>query len=297
MIRTGVAGEPENVLQDAKHVLFVEGESAESFDVVVLEALFSLPITIKPLGPSYSVKSVAQALHPHHPSYYFLIDRDPHHDDVFVERCWSNFPDPETHNLLIWRRRELENYFLDPHYLVKSRFCIASESELEKQLVALASRRLFLDAANWVLFGVRELQKRSWIEAFKDSDNLATAEVALDKLKSHPAFAARVSDVAQSVAPTELERLFLATLQEMTGGERELVAGRGNWIGMIQGKKVFRQLANSACFEVRTKAGVALQGAEKAHQIVKGLLRQDTATQPPDFVALRDLIQKRVQSG
>lgn len=52
MIRTGAAGEPENVLQDARHVLFVEGENDQSFDVEVLEELFDFQIAVKPLGPS-----------------------------------------------------------------------------------------------------------------------------------------------------------------------------------------------------------------------------------------------------
>jgi len=79
-------------------------------------------IRIRPLGPSYSVKSVAEALHPFHPTYYFLIDRDYHHNDDFVGRCWDNFPDPATHNLLVWRYREIENYFLEPDYLAYSDF-------------------------------------------------------------------------------------------------------------------------------------------------------------------------------
>ena len=55
-------------------------------------------------------------MYPHHPTYYFLIDRD-HHDIDFINRSWYNFPDPNTHNLLIWRKREIENYFLEPNWL------------------------------------------------------------------------------------------------------------------------------------------------------------------------------------
>lgn len=41
----------------------------------------------------------------------FVEGRD-HHKHDFVEGCWKNFPDPDTDHLLVWRCREIENYFL-----------------------------------------------------------------------------------------------------------------------------------------------------------------------------------------
>lgn len=297
MIRATPGGRPENVLQGAKHVLFVEGEGDESFDVKVLNELLDTPITIRPLGPSYSVKSVAQALHPHHPDYYFLIDRDPHHDDAFVEQCWNGFPDPDTHNLLIWRRREIENYFLDPAYLIHSRFCKVSQTDIERKVVEIASSRLYLDAVNWVIIDVRERQKRNWIGLFKASDNLSTSEIALEKLVGRPEFHLRISDVEKSVSADELARLFAETLQRMTGGEDGLSLGRGAWLELIQGKEVFAQLVNSACFDVRTRDGETLQGRDKSYEIIKDLLRQEKKIQPVDFQRLNTLIQQRVLSA
>lgn len=106
-IRRGV--DAEEVRQAARHTLFVEGSSDEAIDPQVLDKLLGdVTIQIKTLGPSSHIRSVAEALHKHHPYYYFLIDRD-HHNDIEVERCWERFPDISTCNLLIWRRRELEN--------------------------------------------------------------------------------------------------------------------------------------------------------------------------------------------
>ena len=124
-VRRGIRS--EEVRHHGQHVLFVEGDKG-SVDPEVLNKLFSNKISIEPLGPSSSVKSVAKALQTYHPTYYFLIDRD-HYDDSFVEKCWDDFPDPKTNNLLIWRRREIENYFLDPDYLSRSDFC-ESQSRL-----------------------------------------------------------------------------------------------------------------------------------------------------------------------
>jgi hypothetical protein len=60
---------------------------------------------------------VAHALYQYHHDYYFLIDRD-HHNDEEIEQYWEKFPDESTDNPLIWRRREIENYFLIPEYLI-----------------------------------------------------------------------------------------------------------------------------------------------------------------------------------
>ena len=109
-VRAGVGADA--VRFDARHVLFVEGGGAEAIDPTVLRALLGSLLRIEPLGASFSVTSAAEALHPFHPDYYFLIDRD-HHDDDFVERSWANFPDAGSQNLLVWRKREIENYFLD----------------------------------------------------------------------------------------------------------------------------------------------------------------------------------------
>ncbi|MDA3787023.1 MAG: hypothetical protein PF503_00775 [Desulfobacula sp.] len=123
----------EEVRLQGQHVLFVEGKDRSSVDPKVLGELFGTDtIKIEPLGPSYSIKSVAQALYSYHPTYYFLIDRD-HHDDDFVAQCWNHFPDPDKYNLLVWKRREIENYFLDPNYLFQSKYREVSQEEIEKR--------------------------------------------------------------------------------------------------------------------------------------------------------------------
>lgn len=294
MIRAVKGGAPENVLQAARHVLFVEGAPGDSFDVRALSALLDSPITIKPLGPSYYVKSVAEALHPHHPDYYFLIDRDPHHTDEEVETSWVNFPDANTHNLLIWRRREIENYFLDPQYLARSEYCKATAPDMESALLEFAQARLYFDAANWVITAVRESQKRNWITTFKSPGGFDSYDSALERLKARPEFAKRSSDIESSVSAAEVERRFEEAVCKMTGGAKRLELGQGDWIAMLRGKKLLAQLVNSNFFEVRTKSGQALQGWDKINEVVKDLLRQDKSIQPPDFPELNTLIANRV---
>lgn len=143
----------DEVRLGAQHVLFVEGKDQNSVDPKTLSTLLPDEIRVEPLGPSFSVQSVAEALHQHHPTYYFLIDRD-HHDDDFVNRCWEEFPNPDTHNLLVWRRREIENYFLDPEYISRSSYCCATKESISGQIVQCARRRVYLDVANQVIVSI-----------------------------------------------------------------------------------------------------------------------------------------------
>ena len=69
-VRTGIR--PESVRFQAGHVLFVEGKDENALDPKVLSELFDHHLRIEPLGPAFSVKSVAEALHPHHPTYIGL---------------------------------------------------------------------------------------------------------------------------------------------------------------------------------------------------------------------------------
>lgn len=292
MIGVKVGIQPEEVTR--RHVLFVEGSDEDSVDPKVLSNLFSNKISIEPLGPSFSVKSVAEALQTYHPTYYFLIDRD-HYDDSFIEERWDNFPDPNTNNLLVWRRREIENYFLDPDYLSRSKFCRVSQGSLEKEILRSANDRLFLDVANHVVIHIREELKENWIQKFTNPEEFSTKEDALQKLQKANEFGLYSNKVQEKVSLTELERRFSEFLERMTGGQKPLSFGVGEWLDLVQGKKVFNRVVNSACFQVTTADGTALSGRAKMKEIVKDLLRKGDAVQPRDFTRLKNLIIARIE--
>ncbi len=116
IIRSNI--QSEELAFNAGHILYVEGKP-DSIDVRVLSAI--LPVSVRPMGASFYIKSTAESLYKTHPKYYFLIDRD-HYDDEMVEKYWAGFPSADTPNLLIWRKKEIENYFLDPTYLEQSSY-------------------------------------------------------------------------------------------------------------------------------------------------------------------------------
>jgi hypothetical protein len=131
-----LGGDAAGVLQSARHTVFVEGGHDGEIDPVIIGYLLKrngLPqVEVRAMGSCENVRNAAHALVRHHPSYYFVIDRDDQ-DNETVERSWSDFPDLETDNLLIWRKRELENYFIDPEYIEKSEFLSVSRDDLRQR--------------------------------------------------------------------------------------------------------------------------------------------------------------------
>lgn len=296
MIQVTKGIRPEEVKQRSQHVLFVEGRGNDSFDPQIISELFDGMIRIEPLGASYSVKSVAEALHPFHPTYYFLIDRDHHHDDDVVDNYWNNFPDPETHNLLIWKYREIENYFLEPDYLVYSDFLEVSRTALEEKIRFFCHQRLYLDVANHVIVSIREELKRNWIQKFTNPADFSSRAEAIVNLHNADAFATFKNEVADAIDSDEIERRFDEILNVMTDGVEQLEFGKGKWLEMTQGKKVFSQVINSNCFRVVDLNGNLLQGKEKINQVAKNLLRKEIAKQPNDFRKLKTLVEDRFSS-
>jgi hypothetical protein len=292
-VKTGIR--PDEVLFNSQHVLFVEGKDENSIDPAVLNELFDRSLHIETLGPSFSVKSVAEALHSYHPTYYFLIDRD-HYDNNFIDRCWNNFPNPSTHNLLIWRCREIENYFLEPSYLFESKFRSSrcSLDKLKRKILQFANNRMFIDAANYAVTSIREELKGNWIDIFKNPDDFKTKESALQKLLDASEFDQHRTNVEQKVSNQWVERCFHEFLSKMTGGSDQLSFDAGQWMEMVHGKQVLAQVINSDCFKVKANDGTVLQGREKINEIVIDLLKKDISIQPADFVTLKNLIHTKI---
>ncbi len=294
-IRRGI--ESEEVWQDAKHTLFVEGGNS-SIDSQVLHTLFTekgIDILVEPLAHSSNLRTVAKALYPYHPYYYFLIDRD-HHNDEFVDHCWKNFPDENTHNLLIWRRREIENYFLTPEYLARSPYCQCSLETLQQCIRETASKRVFLDIANIVILQLKKELNKDWIEPFKDTGitEFSGRDTTLAKLMEKHENAKRTCDVLEKLRDYPLSECFNKTVGEFFGdGQNELEFGHGSWLKMIKGKHVLPTVIDK-CFRVEDATGKYLQGRERCMEVVKSLLKRPLEDQPDDFNELYKLISARV---
>jgi len=278
--------------QSANHVLFVEGHADDSFDPTVLNEFFQKQrlwkLRIMPLGPCFNVRAAAEALHPHHPTYYFIIDRD-HHEDAHVEKYWIDFPNPQRCNLLVWRRKELESYFLEPDYLSQSTYCLTTKDKLLDQLVTEAQRRIWLEIANHVIVSIREESKETWITTFDQITNFGSRDAALKMLAGRAEFSKKKKSVARLLGGNEIQTRFDNAQQLFLNGDT-LVAGRGRWMERMSGKEILNALTTSKHFKVTDADGKEIRGKEKTELVVKDLLSLPLKQQPRDFQDLHKLL-------
>lgn len=292
-VRTGAL--PQDVLQGAKHVLFVEG-TKDGLDVVVLERLLSPKLRVEPLGPSFSVRSVATALRQFHPEYWFVIDRDDW-DDAAVEASWRRFPDPAYDNLLIWRKKELESYFLEPDWACRSRYLASSVSSdsLKTWLAAEAGGLLLLEAANRVLVKIRNSikQSRAPLLTAAEVEGCTMAQV-IQKLLDSPMLEMLAASMAVEVSEARVRTTFEDEVQHLSGGLLPLTWGTGRWRDLVSGKALFRSMVNR-WFEVpdqRQDGKARLTGRDAERAVAVDLLLHHQDTMPADFSELKAVLDR-----
>ena len=284
--------EPGITPEQTRHVLFVEG-GMESLDPRVLRHLLDdLTVSVRPLGPSQNIRGAAESLASYSHNYYFLIDRD-HHDDDAVEKTWRGFPDPERSNLLIWPRRELENYFIIPEYLLRSEWVSCSPEDVRRTILAEAQKRVYLDAANTVIIETRESLKERWVDVFRSSEGFETSDAALSKLVNMREWAGKRRSFGASVHKRKLAQRFGEVVDRFSGGHEPLMYEHGDWLKLVRGKRILRSIVNTCCRVVDAQDH-AVQGPEAVRQVARDLLRLPLGEQPEGFQKLHRLIAAQV---
>jgi hypothetical protein len=289
----------EDVLQNSKHTLFVEGKTNQAFDPIVMKELLNnngLQMTVKPMGFSDNVRSAAQALIYHHPSYYFLIDRDDN-DDSTVEKSWNSFPDVSQHNLLIWKKRELENYFIEPTYLSNSSFLKTNLDDLKERILNECTQRIFIDAANFTILHLNKKITKKLRYSFNDFNQFKCKEDGEQKLEEvlTTEIASKKHEIDELLTIDMVKQIYFEFVQELSGGIFPLQYGCGTWLEQLSGKEIMNNIMNQ-CFQVQDKQGKYLQGEERTKQVVKKLLSLPLNQQPDDFQNLVNLLKIRINS-
>jgi hypothetical protein len=290
--------DPTLVNQNAKHKLFVEGKDNQEIDPVAIKHLLEnndlTAIGIESMGGCDNVRSAAQALIYQHPSYYFLIDRDDQSQKT-VDKSWQSFPDPDKYNMLIWHKRELENYFIDPEYILQVPELLKPDTDIRQIILNECNGRLFLDAANLTLLSIfRELRKPLSIEHFRNQQEFKDQEAGLLKLKSlSPRIDERKVSMTAILDENTINGKYQDFIEELSGGCIPLKYSLGSWLERMSGKEVFRVIANR-CFLVKDLEGNIVQGKEQHKAIAKQLVGLPLESQPTDFQKLVNLLKKKV---
>lgn len=290
-----VRGKNASAVRQKNCTLFVEGEVDETALKTFLNE-YLLPFDVKPLGTRLDIQAVAKRMLKYHPEYFYLVDRD-FETIERVNQSWEEFPDK---HILIWPKRELENYFIDPAYLnlvleSEENITLKSGIFINDRLLHFAQERLTSDAINIVMRTFKVDFKEQFIDVFWDPKynytdaNLATKineyitkikELYNDEVKPE-------LDVSKILEKYKLQKQLML-------GERQtkLAIGTGTWLNDISGKKIFSQLVNN-CFIVKDRDGnEIIDNKEKQKSIIKALLSLELKKQPEDFKNLIEVLKK-----
>ena len=296
-----IGGDAAIARQSARHKLFVEGATDEEIDPSVLREFLTRnglsQIEVVATGGCSNIRNAADALLREHPTYYFLTDRDAQDDDR-VEASWADFPDITKKNLIIWRKRELENYFIDPDYIKNSKWLKpkVTEAKLRAAILKEAQLRLYMDAANLVLMELNEEVSAHFGKHFADVAKFKTEAEALTVLTSYDQISNKLTAVQANLTQSYIEGRFRHYVAELSGGQIPLQYGTGTWLNRMSGKEIFSSIINS-CFVVEDANGNPVTGKKKATEVAKDLLRRPKDEQPSDFVTLLGLLEARVRTN
>jgi len=285
------------VNQNAQHKIFVEGKDNQEIDPTVIKELLDnndlTAVGVSTMGGCDNVRSAAQALIKEYPSYYFLIDRDDQ-DQETVDKSWRSFPNPDEYNMLIWHKRELENYFIDPDYLEKSTY-LKPDINIRQRILDECNIRIFLNAANLTLYSIkRELRKPLPIRHFRNPDEFRDQNAGTLKLEGlAEAMDDRKMSVTTGLEKNAVNQRYIEFIQELSGGTIPLQYGSGAWLERMSGKEIFGVIANQ-CFDVKDIAGNPVTGKDKNKIIAKELTKLPVEEQPSDFQELIHLLKNKV---
>ena len=270
------------------HRLLVEGE----FDKIFMTALLEKKIVCDVMGSRNVLTKAAQALHRIAPHLFFLIDRD-HHTDEYVAGNWAKFPDPDEANLLIWRRKELENYLIEPSFFCCAQGITASDAEVTKHLVELAQSRVYYEAARLTLSQFRsQLDKETMNEtanftnSLKQHSNQAKSVEYLNGfIENHG-----TKQVLMNHSPDEVTKIYQSWLDQLIGDNSCVTYGAGEWLNLMQGKPLFELLFKEF---YNSKA---VNPNDRYREFSRDLL-QSAGLIPHDLIKVKQMILKAAGVG
>lgn len=276
-------------------VLYVEGASEDTIDVVFLKKLLKDVIEVRPLNCSLSINAVSQAMKNIYPHWLFLTDRD-HMGETDVEKSWRDFAESGK-NLLIWRKRMIESYFIDADYISQSEWFKKDKTVdgLKQRIKEICKDRIFFDIAGMVIVELRQQQKDTWVEIKAPAGFMGytSKEEALNTILANEEIKERKNRVAEMMDPDNIREIFEKHCEEMLGSSSEPEYGCGKWQDLTDAKSIFPSIVNEF-FRVEGANGKVLQGPTAQIGLMKSLADKNYS-QPPDFVELISLMEEKIK--
>lgn len=272
-----------SISHSANKQLFVEG----AFDFEVLSTVLRRPsITVVQLNGSRVIKSAADAFKKVAPGYYFIIDRD-HLPNEQVNKYWNDFMKGKS-NIISWRKKEIENYFLEPKLLARSKYISAgtTPAKIKEAITKFADSRKYYFAANRVILQIKsKFYNKNITDIGAFIPEYESLESTLQRLHNFNDFDKQIKTIKDAQA--KIDDLFEHEVGTYTSGSPKLSWTKGEWRDLMPGKEILNHLiCNSGCFRqtCRDEGG----NENLVTRIIRELLLEDPGAAPDDFIAVRD---------
>lgn len=294
-----LAGGPERVL-------YVEGRKGSLDPHALTPLLAPFAVDVRAIGGCDELAAAVRALRWADEAaadliakreHYCILDRD-HRSDEEVEATWEG-PFTGELPLLYWRRHEIENYFVEPEFLIQSRYVknSATVAKMERKLLVVAREHVYLDAANLVIKELRAKSKHFELEEFKLKEAaFGSPDEARESLLSARNYDACKRRRSRLFGKKRLTSRFDHYLGLMVGKSAEcpLGMGQGRWLQLMEGSKLAPAVIAGQFFQVPRGDGGNLQGRPMFRRVVEDLMRRfdELEYKPQDLVELRDFFAK-----
>ena len=287
------------VLIQAKYTLFVEG----TLDYNVFRVLMDgLPLSVKSMsGGSSSLRRVANAIHEHNSDYLFLIDRD-HFGMNEVNKLRKNFNEEGKPNILMWKLREIENYFLNPGFLTKFKNLNLNDTNVNKlkQMICNKIRESYLiDVANHAISSVIGNFNTGFKNLRLKRTEIGTPpEKVIDLIKSNGELRNFLTERQQNLT-SALDNIIknykevVNELESVEGEERYLST---KFLEHINGKYILREIIAHSMFKCADQDGNDLDGDKRIVKVITEIVKNPENI-PPDFLEVQNLIRDRVNEN
>lgn len=275
--------------------LYVEGKRGGIDEQVMRNACEGISLDVHALGGSSNLRNLAVPFSNLYKNVYFLIDRD-HRIDSEVENIISEFQGGG--NLLIWEKRELENYFLDVEFLSKSKYLSNAEC-LKKTMLEEAQKRIYRDAAESAFlellyeFNIRKYFKKKFTIGKFNTKESAERELKSTNLKKYE------HHLGKCFTMERLLQKFERKLNLISGGYKKLNYHNNNWANIMNGSDLLEKISKSSAFSFKD-AESDLTGKKDKHVIiVLEIMNKDRHNHhekgniPDGIWNIRELIRKR----